>query len=806
MNNATIRSSLLILISFISWNFLECQIVNSVPYEKINPELLTWHWEASWITHPSESVLDYGVFHFRKSFTLDKKPDGFIIHISADNRYRLFVNGTPVCFGPARGDLKHWFFESIDIAPYLKTGENLVAAVVWNAGALKPWAQISLKTGLIIQGNGPDERIINTNESWKVIKNEAYSPAAASSKETSGQFVVVGPCDRVKGDVYPWGWENSYFNDSSWLTSEIIDAGHPYGVGTDVNWVMTPRRIPLMELSKQRFAVIRKTENLSIPEGFIEGKATLTIQAHNKIMILLDQGSLTTGYPELITSGGEGAVIKISYAESLFDDNGQKGNRNAVEGKKFIGYSDYFLPDGFSERLFRPLWFRTWRYIQLEIETGAEPLIINDFTSEFSAYPLKETASFDSDDETLKKIWNIGWRTARLCANETYFDCPYYEQLQYIGDTRIQAIISMYVSGDDRLARNALMQFDESRIPEGLTHSRYPTSLSQFIPPFSLYWIDMVHDYWMLRNDREFVGQFLPGISQVLNWYKKYIDSGTGLLGKVPYWNFVDWATDWPWTSEKRIGGVPAGGMEGGSSILTMQLAYAAERASELFRNFNMTVEADEYLKMASSLRESVYEKCWDESRGYIADTPEKYQFSMHAQIFAVLTNTIPEKAQKSITEKFMNDRNIIQPTMYFRAYLTQTLKKTGLADKYIETLGLWEEMIKNGLTTFAENPDPARSDCHAWSASPDYDMLATIAGIRPAEPGFRKVIIEPALGKLNFIKGEMPHPAGIIFFDLKRKGNEGITGEITLPDGLNGIFTWKGKIQSIHGKSKIDF
>jgi len=143
---------------------------------------------------------------------------------------------------------------------------------------------------------------------------------------------------------------------------------------------------------------------------------------------------------------------------------------------------------------------------------------------------------------------------------------------------------------------------------------------------------------------------------------------------------------------------------------------------------------------------------------------------------------------------------------MYFRAYLAQALKKTGLADKYIETLGLWEEMIKNGLTTFAENPDPARSDCHAWSASPNYDMLATIAGIRPAEPGFRKVIIEPALGKLRFIKGEMPHPAGIIFFDLKRKDNDGITGEIKLPDGLNAIFIWKGKTQTIYGKSKIDF
>ncbi len=798
------RSILFLILSF-NITLLPGQQVNTIPFEKINPALLSSHWNASWITHPGESVLEYGVFHFRKSFDLPSKPDEFIIHISADNRYRLFVNGSPACFGPARGDLKHWFYESIDIAPLLKQGENLIAAVVWNAGEFKPWAQISLKTVFIVQGNSEPEEIINTDETWKVIKNTAYSPAPASSKETSGQFVVVGPCDKVTGELYPWGWEYSGYNDREWLKPRRIDNGHPYGVGTDINWALIPRRIPLMENFRQRFATIRLAENCKIPSGFIEGKSSIIIPSDSKVKILLDQGNLTTGYPELTISGGKGSQIKLSYAESLFENNGMKGNRNEIDGKKFIGYADFFLPDGEMKRLFRPLWFRTWRYLQVEIETADQSLEISDLSSEFSAYPLVENAAFQSDNPLLGQIWKTGWLTARLCANETYFDCPYYEQLQYIGDTRIQALISLYVSGDDRLVRNALIQFNESRTPEGITHSRYPTSLSQFIPPFSLYWIDMIHDYWMLRDDPSFVESLLPGIDQVMQWYIKYIDSSNSMVGAVPFWNFVDWAKEWPWSNETRVGGVPKGGQEGSSSILTMQLAYAAERAAELNKNFGNLQRYNEYSDLAASLKNAVYKNCWDAKRGYIADTPEKTCFSMHAQIFGVLTNTIPIELQKDFTSGFMNDTSLIQPTMYFRAYLAQALKITGLADKYVDNLGLWEEMLKKGLSTFAENPDPARSDCHAWSASPNYDMLATIAGIRPAEPGFKSVNIEPALGSLKFIKGKFPHPSGLITFDLKKDKKGGITGEITLPEGISGTFRWNGKSISLTGTTIIN-
>jgi hypothetical protein len=442
----------------------------------------------------------------------------------------------------------------------------------------------------------------------------------------------------------------------------------------------------------------------------------------------------------------------------------------------------------------------------MEIETINEALQIEAFSSEFAAYPLNENAVFDSDNPDLKKIWDVGWRTARLCANETYFDCPYYEQLQYVGDTRIQALISMYVSGDDRLVRNAIMNLNESQFYEGLTRSRYPSANPQIIPPFSLYWVDMIHDYWTLRDDPEFIKGFLPGIENVLGWFTRRIDNRTGMLGKVEYWNFVDWAVEWAWSNDKGIGGVPTGGFrDGNSSIISMQFAYAAQRAAELFRSYGQSEQAEKYSLIARNLTKAVYDKCWDESRGYLADTPDKKDFSMHAQIFAVLTNTIPENKQKEFVERFMNDKKLIQPTMYFRFYLTQALKKTGLADHYLETLDLWKDMLQKGLTTFAENPDPARSDCHAWSASPDYDFLATVAGIRPGSPGFKTVLIEPALGKLTFIKGQMPHPTGTISFDLKRRGADGISGEIILPDGLTGIFKWNGKSISLKDKIKIE-
>ena len=784
---------------------LSVSAIQNIPVSKINPQWISGMWDAYWIAYPGESGLDYGVYHFRKTFSLPEKPDSFIIHVSADNRYRLFVNGLPVCEGPARGDLMHWNFESVDIASFLHQGDNLLAAEVWNFADLKPWAQISHRTGFILQGNSDKEKIVDTGSAWRVMKDEAYTPAPAGSRETNNQFIVVGPCDRVDGSKYPWGWETPRYNDSGWNRASELMKGRPKEIGTDIEWGLQPSRIPLMESELQRFSKIRKVTGAGSVSDFISGKHPLVVDPGQKVTILLDQGKLTKGYPELITNGGTGSQIKLTYAESLFDINGQKGNRDQIDSKQIVGYSDYFLPDGAADRWFRPLWIRTWRYVQIEIKTAGDPLTIEDFRSQYSGYPLHENASFESDDPELSRIWDTGWRTARLCAGETYFDCPYYEQLQYVGDTRIQALISLYVSGDDRLVRQAITAYDNSRFSEGLTMSRYPSAVPQVIPTYSLFWIDMVHDYWMLRNDTEFVKSFFPGINQVLDFFIRHIDPQTGLIGKTGYWNFVDWADEWSWDNARQTGGVPKGGFSGQSSLISMQIAYSARHAADLFDWAGNSGKAEYYRAVADHLIQAVKEHCWDQDKGYFASTPDKAEFAMHTQIFAVLTDAIDPDKQKEFVTRFMNDTTLIQPTLYFRFYLTRALKKSGLADRYLETLGLWKDMLNEGLTTFAERPDPTRSDCHAWSASPNYDFLATVAGIEPAEPGFKSVKIEPHLGKLTWIKGQMPHPGGAIRFDLKRAGDEGISGTIELPAGVNGIFIWRSHKIILHGKTEID-
>lgn len=762
--------------------------------QDINPSLLKGGWSASWITCPAVPQRDYGVYHFRKTISLEKKPSAFIVHASADNRYRLFVNGKQVSAGPARGDLYNWYFETVDIAPYLHAGNNIIAALVWNMGIYAPVAQVSNQTAFVLQGNSDAEKNINTDASWKVYHDTAYQPCSTDNGARMHSYMVIGPGDKVNGAAYPWGWETASFNDSQWQRPVRIAGPVPSGYGSDNLWTLVPRNIPLMFEREQRILFVRRASGIEPDPAFLHGTQPLIIPANRKVSILLDQSYNTVAYPQLVTSGGKGATVKMTYAEALLDDkDNQKHNRNQVDGKHIVGNYDIFLPDGGDKRMFRPLWVRTYRYLQLDIETGEQALTLNDLYGMASGYPFEVKASFSSNDATLQQLWDVGWRTAQLCAGETYFDCPYYEQLQYEGDTRIQSLISLYVTGDDRLMRKALLDFYHSRVPEGLTQGRYPSSRLQVIPPFSLFWVSMIHDYWMHRRDDRFVNGFLQAAAGVLDWFEKKIDTQKNMLGPMPWWSFVDWNNAFP-------GGTPDGAMDGYSSIITLQYVNTLQQAAELFAAFGRAAEAAHYTRLAEKLRNATYRQCFDAAKGVMANTPLKNSFSQHASIIAVITGAIPESDRKKVMQKVLYDTTLSQATFYYRFYLNRALKKAGMADLYYSQLTPWRDMITNGLTTFAENPDPTRSDCHAWSSSPNYDFLATICGIMPGSPGFATVRIEPALGELQHAEGYMPHPSGQIHVALQRRGQQGIEGEIELPRNVTGVFVWKGKQQVLKG------
>jgi hypothetical protein len=141
--------------------------------------------------------------------------------------------------------------------------------------------------------------------------------------------------------------------------------------------------------------------------------------------------------------------------------------------------------------------------------------------------------------------------------------------------------------------------------------------------------------------------------------------------------------------------------------------------------------------------------------------------------------------------QRTLSDKGLVQASYYFQFYVHEALRQSGMAEQYLEQLGPWRTMISLGLTTTAETPEPTRSDSHAWSAHPNYHLLATLLGIRPAEPGFRSVAIAPALGPLRRASGKVPHPNGIISVQLQRVGSSGVRGWVDLPRDTPGTFTW---------------
>ncbi|MGA9587294.1 MAG: alpha-L-rhamnosidase C-terminal domain-containing protein [Terracidiphilus sp.] len=768
-------------------------------------------WKAGWITHPTAPLREPVVLHFRRTVDLPSVPAAYTVRVSADNRFILYVNGNRVGDGPARGDLSHWRYERFDLAPYLQPGHNLITATVWNFGVYAPVAQMSDRTAFLLESEAAGPTGISTPEGWLVEEEPGQRPLDRSTV-TIKTYFASGPGEEIDASKYDWNW-NSPTPGPNWVRSASpmrdsifvgVQLAHSSDATGDNPWGLIPDILPHMEYSPTEAGSVVILDDIAAEQPglshFPEELAKLPPGVH--VTLLLDRKTLTTAYPELIVSGGKGSHIILTYSEALYDKNEHKGDRDSLDyadlngilhARKALGLTDSFLPDGGPHRIFMPLWWRTWRYLDLDITTGTEPLTLESLKASFTAYPFVERAKFESADPDLAKIWDISWRTARLDAHETYMDTPYYEQLQYIGDTRIQALISYTVAGDDRLGRQAMAAFDQSRIPEGITRSRYPSSLPQNIPTFSLLWIGMVHDYWMYRPDPQIVRDEIPGTRDVLTWFAKY-ETSDGLLGQLPWWSFIDWVPS---------GDIPTYDANGQSCVTTLQYLGALIDAADLEQHLGDPALATRYQSRIEHIRSGLTSKCWVPSRGMLADNPGQKNFNQQANILGVLYDVIPRDRQQDVLRRMLaiepgtTPDGILAASYYFRFYLARALDHAGLADDYLKSLDPWRKLLPLHFSTWPEIPGDTRSDSHAWSAHPIYDMLTLVAGIEPGSPGFASVRIAPHLGPLDHLIATFPHPLGEIRVEYRREGAT-LSATITLPGSLAGSFIYNGKSQPL--------
>ncbi|MGA3263998.1 MAG: alpha-L-rhamnosidase C-terminal domain-containing protein [Terracidiphilus sp.] len=762
----------------------------------VQPDPPHREWKASWITHPTAPLRDPVVLHFRRTLMLAAVPATYPVRVSADNRFILFVNGHRVGDGPARGDLAHWRYERFDLAPLLQPGQNLIAATVWNFGVYAPVAQMTDRTAFLLESEAAGDSSISTPEGWLVEQEPGQGPPDRSSVGLR-TYLISGPGEEIDASRYDWEWNNPSAAGTTWVPAaspireslySTVSLANSFDVHGDNPWGLVPDKLPPMEFLPTSPGEIVRLDKIGAEQPslahFPGAPATLPPGVH--VHILLDRKTLTTAYPRLAVAGGKGARIRLTYAEALYDKDKHKGDRDDIGNREALGLSDTFLPDGGAHRVFEPLWWRTWRYLDLDIQTAAETLTLESLTANFTAYPFEQRATFQSPDPELDKIREISWRTARLDAHETYMDTPYYEQLQYVGDTRIQILISYAVTGDDRLARQAIEAFDQSRIPEGITRSRYPSSLGQNIPTFSLLWIGMVHDYWLYRPDPELARSALPGARTVLNWFATH-EQPDGLLDKLPWWSFIDWVSD---------GEIPTYDAHGESCVTTLEYLGALNDAADLENALGDPHLATRYQDRAAHVRSGLYDKCWSASRGLIADNPEQKNFSQQANILAVLYDVIPKDARQQVLRRMLaidpgtTLDGVLSASYYFRFYLARALEHAGMADEYLNSIQPWRKLLALHFSTWPEVPGNTRSDSHAWTAHPIYDLLTLVAGIKPAGPGFAKVDIAPHLGNLPSLKATYPHPQGMIEVEYHRRG-DGLDATITLPGTLTGSFVY---------------
>jgi alpha-L-rhamnosidase len=768
-------------------------------------------WPARWIWHPDAKEAPC-VCAFRLRFSLSEAKT-LRLHVSADERYELFLDGELIGRGPERGDPENWFFESYDVS--LEAGEHRLVARVWTLGTKAPFAQMSLRPGFLL---GPDDTslqsLLGTGDApWetKILGGYEWQSPLCAWGTGWNQIVRAESFDwhHERGDGDDWQLPHVGVHGARHGSQQEVEAHHRLRPAVLPPMLDEPRRAgqvvyvgpwndrPVASKPLSRADML--SDEVTGWQKLLGEEASLTLAPQTRRRVVIDMGDYVCARPRFVTSGGRSARVDIHWTEGLYEDTirWSKGHRDEWQGKYFAahgqrqgdelvdGPGDTFWLDGEAERTFSTLWWQAGRFIQVLIETGDAPLTLQAFDLRETRYPLEMQSAFSSSDARLQELLPMMVRGLQMCAHETYMDCPFFEQLMYVGDTRLEILATYVLTRDDRLPKKALQLFDWSRLQNGLTQSRYPSSTRQIIPPFSLWWVAMVHDFALWRDDAAFVRSLLPGVRAVCDYFATLI--GEDSLMRAPDgWNFTDWVRT---TSEEqqfygddpnwRHGISPTASWET-SGVLNWHAALTFRLAGELESWFGAPQLAELQQQRATDLARATDAAFWNPERKLYADDLAHKHWSEHAQCLALLSGVMPAHKREDVGQGLLETPDLARTTIYFSFYLFEAFRLLERPEAFFARLDTWNELAQHGLKTTIELPEPTRSDCHGWGAHPLFHCFATLAGIRPTAPGFTQVEIRPQPGPLPWLSATLPHPKGTIRVQLQDSKIE-----VELPDGV---------------------
>lgn len=741
--------------------------------------------DIQWLRLPKEELQDKQIIHGDLGgrfayFRCEKElPLGarLTAAITAVSRYRLWVNGVPVLSGPCKGDMNRQYYETVELTDYLQAGRNVFAVQVLYQEpdmARDQTDECAAIYGVVGAGGGHalaicgdvlglDGGIVDTISTGKAVWRVwlDHTNYLRSSEHT----VYLGATEEtIDFSQSPSDWKMDGFDDSTWHEAHVFGPVTPSALYQSVGLIprtqVMPREIPLLDEVETHFAEV----------------------IHEGNQIILDAGFHVNGYPRFYLKGAAGTEVVITYLERFGDGCGE---RIDDIHQPFAGRQDRVILNG-SPLCYEPFWVRTFRYIVLQMADGSLPQLASDPGYRKTGYPLRVESEMHSSAVWVEKVWDICLRTLQNCMLETYMDCPYYEQLQFIMDTRLQMLFTYAVSSDVRLVQKALLDFHCGQLPNGLLPGKTPSAYCQVISTFSLHYAFALWEYVAHTGDVVLGRKYRADIDRILEYYDSKIGAD-GLVGDIGPWAFIDWQDDW-----QEHSGVSPAYFSGPSTIINLMYAWALECAARLYETTGRCGTAAEYRQRRRSILQRVHELCYDTQCGMYRDGPECKQFSRHAQAWAVLNDMLDNTAGRKALQQATN----CPPCSFAASYeWFRALEKVGMQEEMRSSLDVWIGLIDRGSTTCPEEPGHPRSECHAWSALPLYEMCRTMAGVR-MENG--QLLIAPCLFDLPDLSGCVITPVGKAMFQYQRKDDGIWTYQVQLPKGVKAVFRTPAGMEKI--------
>ena len=748
-----------------------------------------WIWPELGFHH-----LHNGFARFRRVVALAGVPKKAVAYLSADQCYRLRVNGRTVCRGPARGYQISWPYDEVDLAPFLRKGRNVITIRAYNAGHSTFGYRSEGFAGVLFAAR-IGRQVVLSDATWKCVRE------SGTRRDTWPYSLQLhGHQEAIDLRRETPDWETASFDDSGWGTSE------EYRLWNSLPYAQLERRdIPLMREFPLRPKLIGAGKGRSI-----RGWETATDLAGHRIReplahqpassrgdsfrisptrpgefrsMLLDFGRVVVGSVRgTVKNAVGGETLDLLHTEAL--DPGKLKPMVDLNDHSRVRLANRLIcrAGRQSHTFFHALGFR---YLVVTARENRKALDIS-FDLEACGYPLDGPGSFHGSDPELNNIWEACAHTQRICSLDAYVDTPWREQAQWWGDARIQAWNTFHLSGDPRLLRRGIRILAGQATPDGLTYGHAPTMAhSCVLPDFALIWIlTLWDDYWQTGETTMFERHH-DRVSTILEYFRRHTNPQTGLVAFDPrYWLFLDW------TDIQK---------EGQPALLNLWLLQTLQKLGLLLRACRWRGDFEGVAawkrRLTTAIRRHLLDRDGLVCDGFNARGKRSKKKSLQAQTLAWMCN-LPglnrKKALRDILLPWVRQDQVTHapPSSYWCGYPLELLSRHGHGEDVVRFIQRrWKQMAEFGSCFENFDPRPKGRDMlshsHAWSAHPLYLLMQILGGIRQTAPAWREITFQPVLLG-DFAKVTIPTPHGVIHASWEKQAAAGLPRlRLTKPNSI---------------------